>query len=157
MRMQSDDGTARNWQEALSYSESLEFAGYDYWRLPSTRELQSILDYTHSPSTDGLPAINSLFSCSQITAEDGSTDYPFYWTGTTHIKFNYYGDAAAYVCFGTAFGYMSTLGGWIDVHGAGGQRSDPKAGDPEAYPYGHGPQGDAVRIYHHVRCVRNAF
>ena len=41
-----------------------------------------------------------------------------------------------------------------DVHGAGAQRSDPKIGDPDDYPYGHGPQGDVIRIYNYVRCVR---
>jgi hypothetical protein len=51
---------------------------------------------------------------------------------------------------------MAQHGGWIDVHGAGAQRSDPKTGNPANYPYGHGPQGDAVRIYNYVRCVRNA-
>jgi hypothetical protein len=43
---------------------------------------------------------------------------------------------------------------WIDVHGAGAQRSDPKSGDPAEYASGHGPQGDAVRIYNYARCVR---
>lgn len=42
----------------------------------------------------------------------------------------------------------------VDVHGAGAQRSDPKAGDPQNFPHGRGPQGDVVRIYNHVRCVR---
>ena len=44
---------------------------------------------------------------------------------------------------------------WRDVHGAGCQRSDPMEGDPADYPYGHGPQGDAIRIYNYVRCVRD--
>jgi hypothetical protein len=47
-------------------------------------------------------------------------------------------------------------GTWIDVHGAGAQRSDPKAGDPANWPTGHGPQGDAIRIYNYVRLVRDA-
>ena len=63
-------------------------------------------------------------------------------------------DKAVYVCFGEALGYMIQHGGWIDVHGAGAQRSDPKDGDPADYPTGHGPQGDAIRIYNYVRCVR---
>ena len=42
----------------------------------------------------------------------------------------------------------------LDVHGAGCQRSDPKTGDPANYPNGRGPQGDVIRIYNHVRCVR---
>ena len=43
---------------------------------------------------------------------------------------------------------------WQDVPGAGAQRSDPKNGDPNDYPTGHGPQGDAIRIQNYVRCVR---
>ena len=43
----------------------------------------------------------------------------------------------------------------VDVHGAGSQRSDPKAGDPAMFPHGRGPQGDVIRINNFVRCVRN--
>ena len=42
-----------------------------------------------------------------------------------------------------------------DVHGAGAQRGDPKDGDPGDYPNGHGPQGDVIRIFNMVRCVRD--
>jgi len=49
-------------------------------------------------------------------------------------------------------GYMN--GAWTDVHGAGAQRSDPKVGDPADYPTGFGPQGDSIRIFNQVRCVR---
>ncbi len=42
----------------------------------------------------------------------------------------------------------------LDVHGAGAQRSDPKAGDPTAFPHGRGPQGDVIRIFNFVRLVR---
>ncbi len=44
---------------------------------------------------------------------------------------------------------------WVDVHGAGSQRSDPKSGDASIYANGHGPQGDVVRIYNYVRLVRD--
>ena len=54
--------------------------------------------------------------------------------------------------FGRALGFISS--DWVDVHGAGAQRSDPKNGDPGDYPYGRGPQGDAIRIYNYVRLVR---
>jgi len=64
------------------------------------------------------------------------------------------GTEANYICFGRGMGYISIWGGWIDVHGAGAQRSDPKVGDPNAFPQGRGPQGDAVRIYNYVRLVR---
>lgn len=64
------------------------------------------------------------------------------------------GTYAVYIAFGRAMGYMNNT--WVDVHGAGAQRSDPKAGDPADYPTGHGPQGDAIRIYNYVRLVRDA-
>ena len=63
------------------------------------------------------------------------------------------GANASYVSFGKALGYM--FDNWIDVHGAGAQRSDPKIGDVSNYPTGHGPQGDAIRIYNYVRLVRD--
>lgn len=44
---------------------------------------------------------------------------------------------------------------WVDVHGAGSQRSDPKAGDASIYAEGFGPQGDVIRIENFVRAVRS--
>lgn len=41
-----------------------------------------------------------------------------------------------------------------DVHGAGAQRSSPKAGDEYRLPKGAGPQGDVLRINNFARCVR---
>lgn len=161
MWQQSDDGTGRNWQEALDYSENLSQAGHDDWRLPNAHELQSLLDYTRSIQETGSPAINSIFDCTQITDEGGSANYGFYWTGTTHANANATntGSYAAYVAFGEALGWMMTPDSTyilMDVHGAGAQRSDPKTGDPDQYPHGFGPQGDVIRIFNLVRCVRNA-
>lgn len=151
------DGTL-NWQQALDWSESLNYAGYSDWRLPDAKELQSIVDYTRSPATTGTAAIDPLFNATQIVDEGGNTNYPFYWSSTTHTKSNGIGDSAVYVAFGEALGWMQFpwTNGYelMDVHGAGAQRSDPKSGDPSFYPYGHGPQGDVVRIYNYVRCVR---
>ncbi len=51
------------------------------------------------------------------------------------------GTFAAYVAFGEALGWLMTPDSsyvLTDVHGAGAQRSDPKCGDPDEYPYGHG-------------------
>ncbi|MCG8697041.1 MAG: DUF1566 domain-containing protein, partial [Bacteroidales bacterium] len=116
--------------------------------------LQSIVDYSRSPATTGSPAIDPLFKCTPIKNEAGETDYACYWTSTTHASWapRHPGKNAAYVSFGKAMGYKH---GWKDVHGAGAQRSDPKSGNPGMYPYGHGPQGDAIRIYNYVRLVRN--
>jgi hypothetical protein len=159
MWMQNDNGKGLNWEEALSYAENSQFAGYNDWRLPNAKELQSIVDYTRSPSTTNSAAIDPLFKCTKITNETGNDDYPFYWTNTTHAKPTS-GSAAAYICFGRAMGYMtdpmnSSRAGWIDVHGAGSQRSDPKTGNAVDFPHGFGPQGDAIRILNYVRLVRN--
>ena len=156
MWMQNDNGSGVLWENALSYAENFSYAGYSDWRLPDAKELQSIIDYSRSPETTHSAAINPIFNCTQITNEAGNTDYGFYWSNTTFCSQTpTNGTHACYLSFGRAMGYMSIYGGWIDVHGAGAQRSDPKTGDPANYPFGFGPQGDAVRIYNYVRLVRD--
>ncbi len=161
MWQQADDGITRNWEDALSCAENLNLAGYDDWRLPDAHELQSIVDYQRSMQYSGSPAIDPVFHCTQITDEGGDANYGFYWTGTTHeaaVPFET-GQFAVYIAFGEALGWLMTPDSTYvltDVHGAGAQRSDPKTGDPSQYPHGHGPQGDVIRIYNFVRCVRNA-
>lgn len=155
----NSDG-ALNWQQALAWAENLDYAGYTDWRLPNAKELQSIVDYTRSPATTSSAAIDPIFSTTAIIDEGGQTNCPFYWTGTTHKGGSGIGEYAVYLSFGEALGYMETPPGsgiyaLQDVHGAGAQRSDPKSGDPADYPLGHGPQGDVVRIYNFVRCVRD--
>jgi hypothetical protein len=146
-----------NWQEALSWAENLEYAGYSDWRLPNVKELQSIVDYTRSPATTNSAAIDPVFQTTSFIAESGQKDYPYYWSGTTHASLSR-ASTAAYVAFGRSFGWMRnrrsgryTL---MDVHGAGSQRSDPKSGNPSRFPHGRGPQGDVIRINNFVRCVR---
>jgi len=147
----SGDGTM-TWEEALAWAESLEYAGYDDWRLPNGKELQSIVDYTRAPDAEDEekrgPAIDPVFETSEAQS--------YFWTGSTHVEARG-GEKAAYVCFGQAFGYMQDASGIyqkLDVHGAGSVRSDPKSGDPAEFPYGRGPQGDDIRIYNYVRAVR---
>jgi len=160
MWMKEDNAKAVSWKDALYFGENFEWAGYDDWRLPNAKELQSIVDYTRSLVATGSAAIDPIFQCSTITDEGGNENYPFYWTSTTHANISPFpGGSAVYVCFGEALGWMSfpPLSGnytLLDVHGAGAQRSDPKTGNVSDYPYGHGPQGDVVRIDHFVRLVR---
>lgn len=146
------------WEEALAWVEwnnSNAYLDYNDWRLPNAKELQSLVDYSRSPDTTGSAAIDPLFSVTGIINEAGQDDFPAYWTGTTHVNMssNNSGSNAVYVSFGRAMGYMDNS--WVDAHGAGAQRSDPKVGDPGDYPFGHGPQGDAIRIYNHARLVRD--
>jgi hypothetical protein len=150
--MKADSGKGMNWADALAYARNLELAGHSDWRLPNTKELQSIVDYTRSPDKTGSAAIDPVFDTTAIKNELGQKDYPSYWTGTTHTRAGGRASAAVYVAFGRAMGSMH--GRWMDVHGAGCQRSDPKEGNPGDFPKGRGPQGDAIRILNYVRCVR---
>jgi hypothetical protein len=154
MWQKADSGTTHNWRDALAYAENLTTAGYTDWRLPSVKELQSIVDYTRAPLVTGTAAIDTRYF--QVTTHES-----FYWSSTTIVdgppgaNFN----KAGYLCFGQAFGYMTnSSGAWVqyDVHGAGAQRADFKNGDPNdrKYEHGFGPQGDQVRIFNYVRCVR---
>jgi hypothetical protein len=157
MWSQADSGQGMDWEDALAWVQQKNnenYLGYSDWRLPNAKELQSIVDYSRSPSATGSAAIDPLFEITTITDERGIEDYPYYWSGTTHIKANGIGDAAAYVSFGEALGFW--MNEWQDVHGAGAQRAELKSGSPDDYTQGHGPQGDAVRIYNFVRPVRDA-
>lgn len=152
MWMKEDSGKAMLWQEALQYAEGKEFAGYSDWRLPDAKELQSIVDYKRSPATTNSASIDPIFNTSTIKNELGEQDFPWYFTSTTHAS-QIGGTNAVYVAFGKSLGNMNG-NGWIDVHGAGSQRSDPKTGNPEDFADGNGPQGDAIRIKNYVRLVR---
>ncbi len=161
MWMQADAGSF-NWEEALEYAENFTLAGFSDWRLPNAKELQSIVDYTRSPDTTYSPAINPVFSTTQLnwtSSCDGTqlTNYPQFWASTTHLEYRPggFGNKGVYVAFGEALGYMHNQ--WMDVHGAGSQRSDPKSGDPESNTWecGFGPQGDYIGIYNYVRLVRD--
>ncbi|MDP6734231.1 MAG: DUF1566 domain-containing protein [Gammaproteobacteria bacterium] len=158
MWAQDDSAMGYDWEEALNWvkqQNSSSYLGYSDWRLPNAKELQSLVDYQRSPDTTGSAAIDPLFNSTAITNEAGDMDYPAYWSSTTHANWTTSAGAnAAYVNFGRSMGYMNN--NWVDVHGAGAQRSDPKTGDPADYPTGHGPQGDAIRIYNYVRLVRDA-
>jgi hypothetical protein len=146
MWQKTPDFVKRALSEAESYADSLSLAGYNDWRLPNVKELQSIVDYNRAPDASNpanrSPAIDPVF----LLTEPES----WFWTGTTHIEngFGYY------VCFGQAFSAWIRQGKKMNAHGAGAVRSDPKTGNPSQWPNGLGPQGDEIRIYNYVRCVR---
>lgn len=172
MWAQDDSGSGMNWQDALAWVQArnaTKHLGYTDWRLPNAKELQSLLNYANGPDYNGQPAIDTrYFRSTTITNENGDNDYPYYWTATTHAAYNGSGSAAVYIAFGRALGYSTRLAKWVDVHGAGAQRSDPKTSPPyTAYDihtvskngktytgYAHGPQGDAIRGLNYVRLVR---
>ena len=164
MWTKSDSGTGMNWQAALAWVQTKnaeKHLGFSDWRLPDIKELHSIVDYTRSPDTTSSAAIDPIFNCTSITNEKNVTDYPWYWSGTTHAYYDGTGVWGAYIPFGRAMGYENST--WSDVHGAGCQRSDPKSGSlsddytyaaPNGYYNTEAPQGDAVRINNFVRLVR---
>ncbi|MCP4410976.1 MAG: sulfatase-like hydrolase/transferase [Gammaproteobacteria bacterium] len=165
---QQNDAESTNWENAISQCEADTTAGFDDWRLPNVKELQSIVDYTRAPApTDGSvgsAAINPIFNSTSITNEAGEVDWGFYWSSTTHVNHTGIGRNASYVSFGRALGNMS--GTILDVHGAGAQRSNDKVdvsgsgassdiGDNGILYYYKGPQGDIMRINNKFRCVRS--
>jgi hypothetical protein len=143
------DNGPMDWKHALTFAENATLAGHTDWRLPNVKELQSIVDYSYSPSAADAskigPAINPLFYCTSITNEAGNADYGYYWTSTsahfTSGKPYYY---AWYVAFG-----MAVNAEGVDFHGAGAVRFDTKE---EGGPLGEGGE----RYYNFVRLVRDA-
>lgn len=156
---QGDSVEGMDWVDALASCEDLTLAGHDDWRLPNAKELQSIVDYTRSPDTAGSAAIDPVFEATAITNEDGFEDWGWYWSSTTHLDGMVPGTDAIYVTFGQALGFMEGPSSgeelYLDVHGAGSQRGDPKTGDAADYPRTHSPQGDVQRVFNLVRCVRD--
>ncbi len=125
MWQQEDNGIGVDWDTALNYCEDATSGNHSDWHLPNGKELHAIVDYTRSPDTTSSAALNSVFSATGFTNEAGQADYGYYWSGSTHKTSNGRGGTAVYISFGRALGYLDSQ--WLDVHGAGAQRSDPKA------------------------------
>ncbi len=174
MWAKDDSQSALNWEEALAWAQTqndVNYNGYSDWRVPNAQELHSIFDYSRSPGSTNSAAIDPIFNISSITNEADETDWPYFWSSTTHIGYNgtdYNYTYGAYLCFGKAAGWVqippNTYYTYCDVHGAGAQRTDPKSGtwfgdlmgvDINGDDvYGWGPQGDLVRVSNYVRLVR---
>ena len=160
MWSKADSRSGMKWKAALAWVQARNaehYLGHDDWRLPNAKELQSIVDYRRAPAVTHSPAIDMVFETTRLP--DG--EYPYFWSSTTHLDgpADRQGTAAVYIAFGRALGWMQFPPGGerhlVDVHGAGAQRSDPKRGDPAAFPRGRGPQGDVIRIANFVRAVRD--
>jgi hypothetical protein len=69
------------WCNALAYCENLSFAGHDDWRLPSVRELQSIVDYRQvAPSID--PVFHAFGGALYWSSTTYATDPSYAWEVT---------------------------------------------------------------------------
>jgi len=69
-------GDDETWDGALRYCEDLDFGGFDDWRLPNIRELQSIVDYGRSG-----PALDT--TCSTCLSAAGGAIPGAYWSSTS--------------------------------------------------------------------------
>jgi hypothetical protein len=138
MWMQDDAGVALEWDDALAYAENAEYAGYDDWRLPDVKELQSIVDYSGT-----YPAIDDSYF--NLTALEENEFY-YYWTNTS-AYFSTDSPGYGYAWY-VAFGYAVDDEG-EDTHGAGAVRFSPKY--EESSYIGEG--GD--NILNSIRLVRN--
>ncbi len=145
----ADNGSGMDWEHALTYAQTqnkANYLGHNDWRLPNTKELQSLVDYTRSPGATNPanvgPAINAMFSCTAILNDGGKADYPYYWTSTSAISIptGTYNNAW-YVAFGRA-----ENGSGEDLHGAGAVRFDRKT-----VGTGEGEE----RVLNYVRLVRS--
>ncbi|MFR9578841.1 MAG: DUF1566 domain-containing protein [Rikenellaceae bacterium] len=143
-----DSKEGMEWIKALKYAEDAKLAGYTDWRLPNVKELQGIVDYSYAPSASDPahigPAIDPIFSCTDIVNENGDKDYPFFWTSTSAI---FQRGQPFYFAWYVAFGRAVDPNG-IDSHGAGAVRFFSK--------YEGGPAAEGgMRNFNYVRLVRN--
>ncbi len=149
MWAQSDDGVQLDWKDALAYAEGSELGGHSDWRLPNVKELQSIVDYSTSPSATDTAnvgaAIDEVFTSTPMTNEAGDSDYGYYWSSTSA---NFTSGQPYYYAWYVAFG-RAVNGEGLDFHGAGAVRFDTKTEE--------GPDGEGGERYtNFVRLVRNA-
>jgi len=73
---QQGEGGSMTWKDAISYCVGLTLAGHTDWRLPSKKELISIVNYgTYSPSIDTtyFPGTNAKAYWSSITYAHSSS------------------------------------------------------------------------------------
>jgi len=83
MWAQCDSGTGMDWEKAqiwASKKNAEKYSGHDDWRLPTAKELQSLVDYTRAPGVTNSAAIDPLFQSTMITNEAAQEDYGCYWS-----------------------------------------------------------------------------
>ncbi len=91
MWQQATSDSQMTWEQAISWCENLELAGYSDWRLPNIKELASIVDYSTYR-----PAINETYFPGTMSSSYWSSTTWSYAFGTSNvwrINFEYGNDA----------------------------------------------------------------
>ncbi len=131
IRLEGDEnfGRGRTWVDTLAWVQKMneaEYLGYNDWRLPDAKELQSIVQYgiTDLPATD-----LDYFNLSRTDC--------YMWTSTTCGDFP---DTALYFAFGRAYGINLASGGAAGM-GSGEETGPPRNSGNEMGPPPEGPEG----------------
>jgi len=72
MWQQQAGSSTQTWEQALAYCEGLNLGGYTDWRLPTVKELQSLVDYSRY-----YPAINTTYFPNAAAS--------WYWSSTSGV------------------------------------------------------------------------
>ena len=76
MWQQVSSSSNKTWERALAYCEGLSLGDYTDWRLPTIKELQSLVDYSRLS-----PAINTTYFSNTAASQ--------YWSSTTNVGNDY--------------------------------------------------------------------
>ncbi len=109
------------WEQAISYCEGLDFAGYSDWRLPNRNELQSIVQYDmYNPAID-----TTIFIGPETTHYWSSTTYAYDTNYAWDVSFN---TGNVYFCDKTdEYNVRAVRGGYCGTFGD--SDSDSKCDD----------------------------
>jgi len=109
MWQQETPDNGMTWEQSLSYCENSNLAGYTDWRLPTIKELVSLVGYSRFG-----PAIDTTYF--------SDTPAGYYWSSITYASNTSY---ALYMCFYDGGGYNTNKSGLSYVRAVRGGQAGP--------------------------------